>query len=219
MPTRLRVVTTTTDTAAVRFSTSLRERTMADHGDAEGSTLMRDLVAGTLDRGRMGQMLAQHLLVYRALEERGRALAADPVVAPFLLPGLERTAALEADVALLLGPDAAGTVTALPGTAAYLDRLEALGGWAGGFVAHHYTRYLGDLSGGQHIRRVVERAYPDLPIRFYTFEAVESPKALKDRYRQLLDEAPWSVDEQDRIVAEVREAYALNQAMFASLED
>jgi len=211
-------VTTTTDPAAVRFSTTLRERTMTDHGDAEGSTLMRDLVAGTLDPARMGDMLAQHLLVYRALETAGAALADDPVVAPFLLPGLERTAALEADVALLLGADATDSVVARPGTAAYVDRLEAVGSWAGGFVAHHYTRYLGDLSGGQHIRRIVEKAYPDLAIRFYTFEAVESPKALKDRYRQLLDEAPWAPDEQDRIVDEVKIAYALNQEMFASLE-
>ncbi|HEU5150216.1 MAG TPA: biliverdin-producing heme oxygenase [Iamia sp.] len=211
-------MTTTTDPATVRFSTTLRERTMVDHGDAEGSTLMRDLVAGTLERDRLGTMLGQHLLVYRALEATGRALADDPVVAPFLLPGLERTEALEDDVRLLLGPDAATTVTALPGTAEYVARIEAVGAWAGGFVAHHYTRYLGDLSGGQHIRRIVERAYPDLPIRFYTFEGVASPKALKDRYRQLLDEAPWSPVEQDRVVAEVREAYRLNQAMFSSLE-
>ncbi|HEX7132443.1 MAG TPA: biliverdin-producing heme oxygenase [Iamia sp.] len=211
-------MTTTTDPAAVRFSTTLRERTMADHGDAEGSTLMSELVGGTLDRARMGDMLAQHLLVYRALETAARDLAGDPVVAPFLLPGLERTEALEADVRLLLGADALSSVVARPGTAAYVARLEAVGSWAGGFVAHHYTRYLGDLSGGQHIRRIVEKAYPDLPIRFYTFEAIESPKALKDRYRELLDEAPWSADEQDRIVAEVRQAYRLNQEMFASLE-
>lgn len=211
-------MTTTTDPATVRFSTTLRERTMADHGDAEGSTLMRDLVAGTLGRDRMGDMLGQHLLVYRALETTARALADDPVVAPFLLPGLERTEALEADVRLLLGPDAGETVVARPGTAAYVARLEAVGSWAGGFVAHHYTRYLGDLSGGQHIRRIVERAYPDLPIRFYTFEGVASPKALKERYRELLDEAPWPADEQDRVVDEVREAYRLNQEMFASLE-
>ncbi|HEV7720699.1 MAG TPA: biliverdin-producing heme oxygenase [Iamia sp.] len=211
-------MTTTTDPAAVRFSTTLRDRTMTDHGDAEGSTLMGDLVAGILDRARMGAMLAQHLLVYRALETAAATLTDDPVVAPFLLPGLERTPALEADVALLLGSEAVDAVVARPGTAAYVARLEAVGSWSGGFVAHHYTRYLGDLSGGQHIRRIVEKAYPDLAIRFYTFDAVESPKALKDRYRQLLDEAPWAPDEQDRIVDEVREAYRLNQAMFADLE-
>jgi heme oxygenase len=211
-------VTTTTDPATVRFSTTLRERTMGDHGDAEGSTLMRDLVAGTLDRDRMGDLLGQHLLVYRALERTARALADDPVVAPFLLPGLERTEALEADVRLLLGAGAVDAVAARPGTAAYVARIEAVGSWAGGFVAHHYTRYLGDLSGGQHIRRIVERAYPDLPIRFYTFEGVASPKALKERYRELLDEAPWPADEQDRVVDEVRQAYRLNQEMFASLE-
>lgn len=211
-------MTTTADPAAVSFSTSLRERTMTDHGEAETSGLMTDLMAGTLDRSRMGHMLAQHLLVYRALDAAQAALADDPVVAPFLLPGLSRVEALTDDVAFLLGDDAVTTIEARPGTAGYVARLEAIGTWAGGFVAHHYTRYLGDLSGGQFIGRSVARTYPDWPIRFYTFDAIESAKAVKDRYRELLDAAPWSADEQDRIVAEVKQAYALNTEMFADLE-
>lgn len=215
---RLTGVTTTADTPAVQFSASLREQTATDHGSAEGSTLMTELVEGRLDRARMGDMLAQHLVLYRALEGVAARLADDPVVAPFLLPGLERVPTLEADVALLLGPDAVATVAARPGTAAYVERIESTVTWPAGFVAHHYTRYLGDLSGGQHIKRIVARAYPDLPIGFYTFAEVESPKLLKDTYRQLLDEAPWSPEEQAAVVEEVKVAYALNNRMFADLE-
>lgn len=60
-------------------------------------------------------------------------------------------------------------------------------------LAHAYTRYLGDLSGGQFIRRTLSKAY-DLPstgegVRFYMFsnggEAIgpNEVKQLKDWYR------------------------------------
>ncbi len=211
-------MTTTADTPTLRFSATLREQTAPDHGSAEGSTLMTDLLEGRLDRARMGDMLAQHLLVYRALESVAADLADDPVVAPFLLPGLERVPTLEADVTLLLGPDALATLSARPGTAAYVERIEATATWPAGFVAHHYTRYLGDLSGGQHIKHIVARTYPDLPISFYTFTEVESPKVLKDTYRDLLDQAPWSPEDQAAVIDEVKVAYALNERMFADLE-
>lgn len=211
-------MSTTAEPSTDSFSTVLRERTAPDHGAAEHSPLMAELVAGTLDRALLGEMLAQHLLVYRALEATGERLADDPVVAPFLLPGLARTAVLEDDVRRVCGPDALEHIVARPATAAYVSRLEEVATWPGGFVAHHYTRYLGDLSGGQFIGRVVARAYPDLGIGFYTFDDIESPKAVKDAYRRLLDEAPWTPEERDRIVDEVRLAYSLNQAMFADLE-
>ena len=207
------------DTPEVRFSTTLRDRTMPDHQQAEGNTLMRDLVAGTLDPARMGDMLAQHLLVYRALETVAEAHRGHPEVQPFLLDGLARTAVLTDDVARLLGADAVDALAARPATAAYVARLEEMATWPGGFVAHHYTRYLGDLSGGQHIGRVVARAYPDLAIGFYTFAEIESPKAVKERYRELLDAAPWSDEERERVIDEVRNAYALNTAMFRDLDD
>lgn len=211
------VPTTADDAAAPPFSTELRERTLPDHADAEGATLMAELMAGTLDRARIGDMLAQHLVLYRVLEGVGERLAGDPVVADFLSPALLRVPTLERDVAGLLGAEAAAAPAVLPSTAAYVARIEATLGWPGGFVAHHYTRYLGDLSGGQHIGRVVARAYPDLSIGFYAFDDIASPKAFKDAYRARLDAAPWGAEERERIVAEVRVAYALSSAVFADL--
>ncbi len=61
--------------------------------------------------------------------------------------------------------------------------------WGGLYVAHHYTRYLGDLSGGQAIGRILDRDF-DLGgrgISFYSFESVPKPKPYKDAYRARLD--------------------------------
>jgi len=207
----------TPDTAD-RFSATIRELTVQDHRDAEGSALMRELVEGTLAPERLGEMLAQLLVVYRALESVGERLAGDPVIAPFLMPGLTRVAALEDDVRALLGADALDDLAVRAETTAYADRIEETAAWPAGYVAHHYTRYLGDLSGGQFIRRAVDRAYPDLGVRFFTFEEVASPKALKDQYRANLDATPWDDAERDRVVAEIRRAYALNTTLFNALD-
>jgi len=201
------------------FSAALRERSSGSHSRSETAGFMSDPLKGEGSREDYIALEAQHYFIYEALESAGDRMRTDPAASVFLSDKLTRLPALEADLEFLLGADWRDRLTPLPTTQRYAERIRQVGAtWAGGFVAHHYTRYLGDLSGGQHIRRIVERAYADLPIRFYTFAEVASPKALKDRYRELLDEAPWSPDEQDRIVAEVKEAYRLNQAMFTSLE-
>ncbi|MCP9947801.1 biliverdin-producing heme oxygenase [Actinomadura madurae] len=52
-------------------------------------------------------------------------------------------------------------------------------------------------------------------MRFYRFPG--KPKAYKERYRALLDAAPWDAAEQDRVIAEVKAAYRLNAAVTAEL--
>lgn len=200
------------------FSAVLRERTSTVHTDAEGSSVMAQLVAGTLPPARIGEVFAQHLLVYRALETTADGFVGDPVVDPFLVEGLARTPALEHDVATLLGDDAVLEVRASPATAAYVERIEATAGWPGGFVAHHYTRYLGDLSGGQYIGRALARAHPDLQLGFYSFDRIASPKAVKEHYRACLDAAPWTADERQRIIDEVLVAYDRTSRLLSDLD-
>ncbi len=102
---------------------------------------------------------------------------------------------------------------------AYAARLHASAAWGGLFAAHHYTRYLGDLSGGQAIGRCLDRAF-DLDgrgISFYDFSAVGKPKPYKDAYRARLDALGTSPEETERVVAEVKVAFGLNQALFEEL--
>jgi heme oxygenase len=92
--------------------------------------------------------------------------------------------------------------------------------WPGGFVAHHYTRYLGDLSGGQFLARAIEREL-GLGARtgtaFYDFAALGELTAFKNSYRGRLDATPWSATEQARIVAETALAYDLNTEVLVEL--
>ncbi|GAA4474440.1 biliverdin-producing heme oxygenase [Rhodococcus olei] len=208
---------TTTPGLAERIKT----QTDAAHRRTEQSRFVGELLAGKLTPAAHAALIGQTYLVYRTLEDAGRAHADHPVVAPFLGDELLRTDALEADLEFLLGAGWRDQVTALPATQRYIDRLnEVAFDWPAGFVAHHYIRYLGDLSGGQIIRRMLERAYGYTTdgLRFYIFDRIEKPKLYKDAYRAKLDDAPLTADEQQRLIDEVNLAYDLNGALFADLE-
>ncbi|MFI0355317.1 biliverdin-producing heme oxygenase [Actinomadura sp. 9N407] len=194
------------------FSTRLRTATRPEHGDTEQSAYMTALLDGRLSRDQYAALVEQLYFVYDVLEEATDHMRDDEVAGRFDLPGLRRRAALQADLAFYYGPDWASRIRPNDATRRYCARLrEVCFDWPAGFVAHHYTRYLGDLSGGQAIGRRVARTYGLTGadgVRFYRFEA--KPKQLKDRYRELLDAAPWNEDERARFIDEVRAAYQLN---------
>lgn len=205
------------------FSQAIRAATEAAHADAEQAPFLSALLDGRLGREGLVRLTAQHLHLYRALEDVADAHASDPVVAPFLADELRRVPALEADLAALVGPGWEGAAAvALPATVAYGDRIREVGaaGWSGGVVAHHYTRYLGDLSGGLFIGRRLDDVLGIEGHRgtsFYVFDAIADPTAFKDRYRRTLDEAPWDDAERARIIDEVLLAYRHNTAVFDEL--
>ena len=61
-------------------------------------------------------------------------------------------------------------------------------------------------------------SFEDDGASFFTFAAIDDAKAFKDDYRARLDEAPWSPDEQDAVIAEIRNAYRLDRDVFADLD-
>jgi heme oxygenase len=142
-------------------------------------------------------------------------------VGPFLDPRLDRVPSLEADLCRLGGDDWRRRAHAGDAARAHAARIrEVARSWPAGFIAHHYIRYLGDLSGGRALGAKARKLYQldDDGIRFYRFDAIESPKEFKDGYRRLLDGAPWSSDEQARIVDEARTGFRMTQAMFEELD-
>jgi heme oxygenase len=207
--------------AGTTFSEQLREASWAAHERAADTAFMRALLAGELPIERYAELTAQQYLAYLVIEEAARTMAADPVAAAFVHPALHRVPALEADLHFLLGAEWRARVAPNAATQTYVARLrEVCFDWPGGFVAHHYVRYMGDLSGGQFIRRVVRRNY-DLEgldgTSFYDFSALDDLDRFKQGYRQCLDRAPWSVDEQRRVVDEILLAYQLNTDVLDAL--
>lgn len=205
----------------VSFSQVLRERSWELHQRAEGTTYLQALMDGRLDLEGYAAMVAQEWYVYAELDAAAAAHRDDPIAGPFLSPELARVGRLEADLQFLLGTGWREAITPVPATTRYTDRIrEVAADWPSGVVAHHYTRYLGDLSGGQAIARIVARHYGFADgdgVRSYEFPGVGNVKAFKDTYRERLDAAPWSPDERQRVIDEVLLAYRLNTEMFADL--
>jgi heme oxygenase len=203
-----------------RLSTRLRDATKDEHERTESAPFVVALMAGELDRGAYAALLGQSYHFYSVLEEAGERWRGDAVVGPFLTDALSRRSALEADLAWLLGPGWRDGTAPLPATQRYVDRLRHVCfSSRSGFVAHHYTRYLGDLSGGQIVRSKLRSIYglTDDGVRFYIFDRIAKPKVFKDSYRTLIDDAPWAAGERTNLLAEANEAFRLNRAVFDDL--
>ena len=203
------------------LSVAVRTGSAAEHESAEGSSFMSELLAGRLSSAGYAAYLLRLREVYAALEDAVRSRLDDPAVAAVHDPALERLAAIDADLEHWApeGPGAPrGTGSVAAG--AYVARLREASAWGGLLVAHHYTRYLGDLSGGQAIGRVLSRSYEldgGRGVAFYDFPLVPKPKPYKDAYRARLDALPMDAADKARVVAEVQVAFRLNRALFEEL--
>ena len=202
------------------FSQALRERTRGGHSASEGANFMDDLMTGKGSRDDYISLVAQHYFIYAALEAAAEKMKDDADAAAFITPQLTRLPALEADLLFLIGDDWRSVIAPLPTTARYVDRIETVAAtWGGGFIAHHYTRYLGDLSGGQIIRTLMQRqfGFETNGVGFYLFDQIAKPKEFKDVYRAQLDAVTWSEEERDRVIDEVMVAYRFNTELFVDL--
>jgi heme oxygenase len=204
----------------IPFSAALRERSSSAHSGSEHAGFMSDLMRGQGTREDYVALVAQHWFIYEALEAAAERMKNDPIAAPFISDKLTRLPALEADLDYLIGPDWRSRIEPLPTTGRYVERIRQVGAtWAGGFVAHHYTRYLGDLSGGQFIGKIMARqfGFDTNGIGFYLFADIADPKAFKEVYREQLDAVPWDERERERVIDEVLVAYQFNTDLFTDL--
>jgi heme oxygenase (biliverdin-producing, ferredoxin) len=204
----------------IPFSQALRERTRSGHSQSEGATFMTDLMEGRGSREDYIALVAQHYFIYEALEAAAEAQKNNAVSAAFITPQLIRLPALEDDLQFLLGDGWRDQISPLPTTARYVARInEVAATWSGGFIAHHYTRYLGDLSGGQIIRTLMQRqfGFETNGVGFYLFDQIAKPKEFKETYRDQLDAVAWDDAERERVIDEVMIAYRFNTDLFVDL--
>lgn len=204
----------------IPFSQELRTRTWSDHGDSEGASFMSDLMTGKGTKDDYIAMVVQHYFIYDALEAGAARMRNSAVAAPFITDKLTRLPAIEADLEFLIGANWREVIAALPTTTRYVARInEVAATWPGGFIAHHYTRYLGDLSGGQHIYKVMQKRFDfdTNGVGFYLFDQIADPAAFKDTYRDQLNSVDWSDEERERVINEVMIAYRLNTEVFQDL--
>ncbi|PWH18897.1 MAG: heme oxygenase [Anaerolineae bacterium] len=205
------------------FSTSLREGTRTAHRLAENSPFMRELFAARLPLPAYRIFLCQLYRLYSALEDCLVIFQQDRSLQAFYLPALFRRAALEEDLCYYYRDESWRVLPPLEATQAYVQRIQAIAeDWPLGLVAHHYTRYLGDLSGGQAMKRIVAKMYhldSNQGLAFYDFPDIADYAAFKNEYRAKLDSLPIDDHLAHRLIAEANHAFELNRSMFEAMMD
>jgi len=127
---------------------------------------------------------------------------------------------LRAPLIALRTHDLVGDLAApLPATAEYVERIRAAVNSPERYLAHHYLRYLGDLSGGQAVAALANRHYgiPAEALSMYRFTELPKPKVFKDGYRELLDNAPLTDEQREALIEECIDGFRINASLFAQL--
>ncbi|MEG4305906.1 heme oxygenase (biliverdin-producing) [Microcoleus sp. D3_18a_C4] len=207
------------------LSTRLREGTMQSHTTAENTAFMKCFMKGIVEREPLRKLFADLYFVYSALETALQSHVNHPIIGTLYFPELNRTENLACDLAFYYGENWREEITASPAGSVYRDRIQTLSATDPVLlIAHAYTRYMGDLSGGQSLKNVIRSALslpPDQGTNFYEFSQISTPEArreFKERYRQTFDEFPVDADTIERIVAEANTAFTLNQDVMHELE-
>jgi heme oxygenase len=196
------------------LSAAMREGSQEQHDAAERSPFIRELLGGNLNKDAYADYLLRLRVVYAALEEAVRIHRDDPLVAVVYDPALERLPSIDADLQYWAGNSSRNLNS--PAAEAYRDRLESIDS-GGALLAQHYTRYLGDLSGGRVIGRTLDRVFNLGGVGLALYDFPVRAKPYKDAYRARLDALTLQTEQVDEVVSEVQVAFRLNQALFDEL--
>ena len=208
--------------AVADFAAQIKQGTKESHSAAENTKFVASFLRGVLDPQEYRKLIANFYYVYSAMEEEVEALKDHPVVGKINLPELPRKESLKEDLSYYYGPSWETEIKQSEACVKYVNRIrEVAKDDPKLLVGHHYTRYLGDLSGGQILRGIAENSLkPEKGkgLSFYDFSEISDSKKYKKVYRQLLDELDVAQHDVDNIIREANYAFKLNMFMFEELD-
>jgi heme oxygenase len=208
--------------AVADFAAQIKQGTKESHSAAENTKFVASFLRGVLDPQEYRKLIANFYFVYSAMEEEVETLKDHPVVGKINLPELPRKESLKEDLSYYYGPSWETEIKQSEACVKYVNRIREIAKDDPNLlVGHHYTRYLGDLSGGQILRGIAENSLkPEKGkgLSFYDFSEISDSKNYKKVYRQLLDGLDVEQDDVDLIIREANYAFKLNMYMFEELE-
>ena len=194
------------------LSQLVKEASKDAHQSAERNPFMIALMRGEIGADAYADYLTQLAPIYEALE------AWDDASNPWPLfdRRLDRFERIVCDIESL-----GGSHIVCNATIDYVSHISSLVNkkdWTR-LLAHHYTRYLGDLSGGQAIASLVTRnlMIPPNFLSFYEFDDIGDKVRYKETYREGLDSLNLSAAGTKIFIDEVILAFRFNQYIFDDL--
>ena len=202
----------------VMFSKELKEGTSKSHSAAENTKFVSQFLKGVVSEENYRGLIANFYFVYRAMEEEISKHKSDPTIGQVYYKSLERTNSLERDLRYFYGPNWRSIVVPSEATQKYVNRIREVEPYL--LIAHHYTRYIGDLSGGVILKGIAEKALnlAGEGLHFYDFPDISDAKGFKTSYRTQLDSLTLTEQQNSAIIEEANYAFQLNMYMFDELE-
>ena len=204
-----------------KLAEQLREGTTKSHSMAENVSFVKSFLGGVVDKNAYRQLVANLYFVYVAIEKQMFLNKDHELIKPIYFPELNRQLSLEKDLTYYYGNTWKDQIDMSEATQMYVKRIHAVGSNQPELlVAHAYTRYMGDLSGGQILKKIAQSAM-NLPdnngLAFYDFPEINDDSIFKNHYRHQLNSIPVTNDQITDIIAEANIAFTLNMKMFQEL--
>lgn len=203
------------------LSSKLRVGTKKAHTMAENVGFVKCFLKGVVEKSSYRKLVGNFYFVYSAMEEEMEKHKNHPILSKINFPELYRKQTLEQDLAYYYGINWREQVKLSPAGEAYVKRIRDLSEKSPELlISHSYTRYMGDLSGGQILKGIAQTAMnlTDGGTAFYEFPEISDEKAFKANYRAALDEMPLDEATCLSIVEEANDAFGVNMKMFQELE-
>ena len=183
---------------------------------------MAALLRGEVEVPAYAALLHNLHAIYAVLEPALQRRSHLPALASIDWSALARAPSLLDDLrqlAAVARPGPSAPLALEPAAARYVLRLQTIEAADPELLlAHAYVRYLGDLSGGQILRRIVagsRRLPPDVGTAFYDFGDSAVTAALTRAFRDGLERAV--VANQAAVVAEAKLSFEYHQQLFDEL--
>ena len=209
---------------AVALARQLREGTKKSHTMAENTGFISCFLKGVVDKSSYRNLLADLYFVYSAMEEEIEKLCENshPIISPIGFKELFRKKKLEQDLSFYFGSNWSELVKPSKPAVEYEARIREIAKDNPELlIGHHYSRYIGDLSGGQLLKTITKKAM-NLPgddgLSFYIFEEISDEKEFKIKYRNTLDNLPIDQKIADSIIEEANRSFKYNMDIFNELE-
>ena len=206
-----------------QFSKEIKEGTKKSHSAAENTKFVASFLKGVLDPEEYRKLITNFWYVYETMEERLQETN-DPFVNEIKKWNvlLFRTAFIQRDLRYYYGPMWREKQIPTEACNKYCYRInEVFNDNPYLLIAHHYTRYIGDLSGGQILKGIAKKALnpPEGEgLHFYDFPRIEDAKEFKTEYRSTLDNLNLSREQKDALIEEANYAFKLNMDMFNEMK-
>ena len=200
----------------VALATQLREGTKKSHTMAENTGFVSCFLKGVVDKSTYRKLISDLYFIYVAMEDEISRLIKDqhPVVSLIDFQELNRCESLEEDLTFYFGENWKELLSVSSSAKAYQDRIKEIANTQPELlIGHHYTRYIGDLSGGQILRRIAKKAMNisgDKGLKFYDFDQIKDQKEFKLKYTKILNSLPIDQEMANLIIDEANLAFKYN---------